>query len=100
MPAAATFQVGDQVYYWRGLGKANVKKHWAARWHGPAVIIGHEANNLWLAHRNLTIQASARRVRAAEASELVDWKDIFERAVDPGGSAATKPAWRSPPCPA
>ena len=96
LPAAATYQVGDQVYYWRGLGKHKVKKHWAQRWHGPAVVIGHEQNNLWLAHRNLTIKASARHVRAAEASELIDWKDIFEKAVEPTTSTG-RPAWWSPP---
>ncbi len=65
-PAASTYQIGDQVFYWRGLGKAKVKKHWAARRPGPAVVIGHEVNNLWLAHCNLAVKASARHVRAAE----------------------------------
>ncbi|CAK0884865.1 unnamed protein product, partial [Prorocentrum cordatum] len=69
-------RTGDQVHDCRGLGEARAKKHLAARWHGPAVAIGHESNSAWLAHRNLTIKASARHVRAAGASELVDWKGV------------------------
>ena len=91
-PAATTYHAGDQVVYWRGLGKHKAKKHWAARRHGPAVAIGREADNLWLAHRNLTIKASSRHQRPADASEVVDWKGIFERALDPEGSPSGKPA--------
>ena len=47
---------------------------------GPAVVIGREANDLWLAHRDLAIKASARHVRPAGASEVVDWKGMFARA--------------------
>ncbi|CAK0887844.1 unnamed protein product, partial [Prorocentrum cordatum] len=96
-PAASTYQVGDQVYYWRGLGKSRAKKHWAARWHGPALVIGRESSVLWLARRDLAVEASARHVRAAGASELVVWKGVLERAEGAGGPAASRPARWSPP---
>eukprot|EP00974_Lingulodinium_polyedra_P075705 7334437-Lingulodinium_polyedra.AAC.1 len=59
-PAPAQFMVGDQVFYWRGHSRRqgtvrSGKGMRAERWHGPAIVIGHEANNLWLAHRNATI---------------------------------------------
>ena len=44
VPAITVYQVGDQVFYWRGVSKA--KSAWAHRWHGPGVIIGLEQNNL------------------------------------------------------
>ena len=42
VPAITVYQVGDQVFYWRGVSKA--KSAWAHRWHGPGVIIGLEQN--------------------------------------------------------
>ena len=65
-----------------GLGKREATKRWAARWRGPAVVMGLEANNFWQARRDLTIRASCRRLRPADASEAVDWKGIFERVPD------------------
>ena len=92
--AMSTYQLGYKVFYRRCLGNAEAKKQWAERWRGPAVW--HEANNLWLGHRSLTIKASAGHARAARSSEVVDWKGIFERVMKtkPDGE---KPAWWSPP---
>ena len=44
MPAITVYQVGGQVFYWRGVSKA--KSAWAHRWHSPGVIICLEQNNL------------------------------------------------------
>ena len=46
VPAEHQFSIGDRVFYWR----ARKKSDSAARWHGPAIVIGYEANNLWLSH--------------------------------------------------
>jgi hypothetical protein len=70
-PSSLKFSIGDQVYYFRGVGKA--KSAWAHRWHGPAVVIGFEGNNLWLQHRGIAVKAAARHVRAAEPEECVPW---------------------------
>jgi hypothetical protein len=43
VPAKWTYNVGDQIFYWRGSTKN--KAQWMHRWLGPGVIIGIEANN-------------------------------------------------------
>ena len=73
------FSIGDQVYYFRGVGKA--KSAWAHRWHGPAVVIGFEGNNLWLQHRGIAVNAAARHVRAAEPEECVPWASLLDEDV-------------------
>jgi hypothetical protein len=78
VPAITVYQVGDQVFYWRGVSKA--KSAWAHRWHGPGVIIGLEQNNLWISHRGAVIKASSRHVRPAQSDELVPWHSIYEKA--------------------
>ena len=76
-PAQHQFSLGDQVYYWRGRGR---KRDWSACWHGPAVVIGYEANNLWLTHRNTTVKCSTRHVRLAEPEERLPWDQVFQQA--------------------
>ncbi|CAE8719458.1 unnamed protein product [Polarella glacialis] len=78
-PAAASFAVGDQVYYWRGIGKRGVRfSNWAFRWHGPCVVIGHEQNNIWVAHRGSTLKCAARHLRHALPEELLPWRAVVE----------------------
>ena len=43
-PAQTMYNIGDQVFYWRGAMKR--KTQWAAKWLGPAAIIGFEADNI------------------------------------------------------
>ena len=45
VPAEHHYSIGDQVFYWRGVGKK--KSQWAERWHGVAVVVGIEGQNLW-----------------------------------------------------
>ena len=75
-PSSLKHTIGDQVYYFRGVGKA--KAAWAHRWHGPAVVIGFEGNNLWLQHRGIAVKAAARHVRAAEPEECVPWASLLD----------------------
>ena len=78
LPAQARFQLGDQVFYWRGIG---VKKSaWATVWHGPAVIIGFEKNNVWLQHRNTAVKCQANHVRHAQTEEQIPWNQLLEEA--------------------
>ena len=78
VPAITVCQVGDQVFYWRGVSKA--KSAWAHPWHGPGVIIGLEQNNLWISHRGAVVKASSRHVRPAQSDELVPWHSIYKKA--------------------
>ena len=77
-PVRVTFNIGDQVFYWRGVGQK--QSAWAERWHGPAVIIGFEANNVWVSHRGTTLKCAARHVRAALPEEQIPWGDIMAEA--------------------
>ena len=43
-PVQTVFSIGDQVYYWRK--NPARKRAWITRWHGPALVIGFESNNL------------------------------------------------------
>ena len=52
-PIQATYNLGDQVFYWRGNGIKH-KSRWAMHWHGPAILIGFEGNNCWVSHRGTT----------------------------------------------
>ena len=72
------FSLGDQVYYWRGRGRA--KRDWAARWHGPGIVIGYRANNFWLTHRDTTVKCATRHVRLAEQEERLPWDQVFQQA--------------------
>ena len=75
MPAEHLYQVGDQCYYWRGVTKT--KSQWAHRWMGPAIVVGIEANNLWVSHRGNLVKRASRHVRPAEMEELIPWEDIL-----------------------
>ncbi|CAE8601098.1 unnamed protein product [Polarella glacialis] len=82
-PAETNFQVGDSVFYWRGIGRRHAKHSaWAFRWLGPAIVIGREANNLWLAHRGTTVKCAARHLRHALPEEQVPWDSLLEQAGD------------------
>ena len=78
-PVACQIQIGDQVFYWRGVSQKGQKpSHWAMRWRGPAVVIGREQNNLWLSHRGATLKCSCRHVRHALAEELLPANEVLE----------------------
>ncbi|CAE8585764.1 unnamed protein product [Polarella glacialis] len=82
-PAETNFQVGDSVFYWRGIGRRHAKHSaWAFRWLGPAIVIGREANNLWLARRGTTVKCAARHLRHALPEEQVPWDSLLEQAGD------------------
>ena len=98
-PAQHQFSLGDQVYYWRGRGRA--KRDWSARWHGPAIVIGYEGNNLWLTHRNCTVKCSTRHVRLAEPEERLPWDQVFRQAFaeQPAGDRPDAPFGATDPLP-
>ena len=89
VPAKWTYNVGDQVFYWRGSTKN--KAQWMHRWLGPGVIIGVEANNLWISHRGAVVKAASRHVRPAEPEELVPWEAIYEMAEQDAATAPLVP---------
>ena len=70
--------IGDQVMFWR---RPKTKSAWAGCWHGPAVIIGVEAPNYWLAHRGTTLKAGPRQLRACTPAEMLDWYGVFDQAM-------------------
>lgn len=78
LPAQHKFECGDQVFYFRGASKS--KREWASRWHGPALVLGFEGNNLWLSHRNCVVKCSVRHVRLAEPEEELPWKEVLDQA--------------------
>ena len=40
-PVSTQFQIGDQVFYWRGVSEKGIKpSSWAFRCRGPGVVIG------------------------------------------------------------
>ena len=55
-------------------------RDWATRWHGPGIVIGYEANNLWLTQRNTTVKCATRHVRLAEPEERLPWDQVFQQA--------------------
>ena len=78
-PVQSLFAIGDQCFYWRG---ANVAKSaWSSRWHGPAVVLGFEANNVWLAHRGHAVKVAARHLRQALPEESVSWEHLYDSAL-------------------
>ena len=91
LPVQARFQLGDQVFYWRGLGKGGkTKSEWASVWHGPAIIIGFERNNLWVQHRNTAVKCQANHVRHAQMEEQVPWKQILSEVSGDSTTADTR----------
>ena len=72
------FKVGDQVMYWRQTKK---KSDWSSFWHGPGIVIGVETPNLWVSHGGSTLKCAPRQLRHCTASEVTDWKTIFEQAL-------------------
>ncbi len=78
-PVANQLQIGDQVFYWRGINQKGTKSsNWALRWRGPAVVIGREQNNLWLSHRGACLKCSCRHVRHALPEELLPANEVLE----------------------
>ena len=78
LPAQHKFECGDQAFYFRG--GSTSKREWASRWHGPALVLGFEGNNLWLSHRNCVVKCSVRHVRLAEPEEELPWKEVLDQA--------------------
>ncbi len=56
------------------------------------MIIGIEANNLWISHRGAVVKAACRHVRPAEPEELVPWEAIYEMAEQDAAIAPPVPA--------
>ena len=80
---SARFSIGDQVSYWRGVGKYRSKSAWAGRWHGPALVIGFEgSNNVWLSHRGSTLKCSGHHVRSVLPEETIPWDDLMRDSDD------------------
>ncbi len=71
----AHYRLGDQAFYWRGTGCS--RSAWATRWHGPAVVIGFDGNNVWLQHRSTTVKAGMRHLRPAEIEEQIPWASLL-----------------------
>ena len=77
LPAQARFQLGDQVFYWRGNNKT--KADWAFVWHGPAIVIGFERNNVWIQHRGNALKCASNHLRHAQQEELVPWDRLMSQ---------------------
>ena len=79
-PVQSLFAIGDQCFDWRGASVA--KSAWSSRWHGPAVVLGFEANNVWLAHRGHAVKVAARHLRQALPEESVSWEHLYDSALE------------------
>ena len=77
LPVQARFQLGDQVFYWRGNNKR--KADWAFVWHGPATVIGFERNNVWVQHRGFALKCAATHVRPALPEEQIPWRELLKK---------------------
>ena len=64
--------------YWRQTKK---KSDWSSFWHGPGIVIGVETPNLWVSHGGSTLKCAPRQLRHCTASEVTDWKTIFDQAL-------------------
>ncbi|CAK0803159.1 unnamed protein product, partial [Prorocentrum cordatum] len=75
-PSSLNFSIGDQVFYWRGLSKA--EKMWNFKRYGPGVVIGNEGGNVWVSHQNATLKSSPPHMRHALPEECVPWNEISD----------------------
>ena len=67
-----SFQIGDQVAFWRK-GKGRGMKHGHARWHGRAVILAlcPGSKNVWVAYRHQLLKVSQEQLRVVAITERV-----------------------------
>ena len=63
----ASYAPGDLAYYYRK-GKAGALK--MGTWRGPAVVVGHQGVNHWLAHGGFTKLVAPEHLRPADPEEL------------------------------
>ena len=59
--------VGDCVAYWRKRG--NLKKD-KAKWHGRAIVIGREKQNVWTAHGQTCLHCAPEHLRSFSRLDL------------------------------
>lgn len=64
----AKFEAGELVYAFRE-AKGRGKK-WASKWLGPAVVIGPEGNNYWVARGGRCLLVAGEHLRPAEHEEV------------------------------
>jgi hypothetical protein len=69
LPTQVRFNIGDQIFYYRGLNKN--KSQWSQVWHGPAVIVGFEGEDAWVSHRSTVLKCAGHRSRAATPEEQI-----------------------------
>ncbi len=58
-------EIGEQVFYWR---KPATSKN--GRWLGPATVIGHEDNNVWVTKSGRCVLCAPEHLRLATGEEL------------------------------
>ncbi|CAE8625872.1 unnamed protein product [Polarella glacialis] len=80
-PSQLHFDVGDEVLFWRGVGRRKAKHSlWSFRWMGPAIVIGREKQNIWVSFRGAALKCDPRHCRHALPDELVPWSELLEEA--------------------
>ena len=67
--AAKPFEVGDLAYIYREYRQGRGKKP-SATWTGPAVVIGKEGSNYWLARGGRCLLAAPEHLRPADHEEV------------------------------
>ena len=67
--AAKPYEVGDLAYIYREYRQGKGKKP-AATWTGPAVVIGKEGSNYWLARGGRCLLAAPEHLRPADHEEV------------------------------
>ena len=67
--AAKPFEVGDLAYIYREYRQGKGKKP-SATWTGPAVVIGKEGSNYWLARGGRCLLAAPEHLRPADHEEV------------------------------
>ena len=76
------FVVGDQVAFWRKGKGSGAKPGARARWFGPAVVVGTETGNLWLAFGGMMIKAAPEQLRFASSTELLTHQALSQVLAD------------------